>query len=69
MIEKHFMLEGVKSADSAFSLTPVQFSQLVDQVRQAEQALGTMILLQLRSPAGSVLPVRYLLLRTLKLVM
>lgn len=42
MIEKHFKLEeDSASVDSAFSLTPKEFRAMVDAVRTAEKALGT----------------------------
>jgi N-acetylneuraminate synthase len=42
IIEKHFTLaRAVPGPDSAFSLEPHEFRQMVDEVRVAEQALGT----------------------------
>lgn len=40
VIEKHLMLPGVVSADSAFSMSPDDFSQMVRDVRSAVKALG-----------------------------
>jgi N-acetylneuraminate synthase len=42
IIEKHLCLDrGEPGPDSAFSLEPDEFRQMVEQVRVAEQALGT----------------------------
>jgi N-acetylneuraminate synthase len=42
MIEKHFTLDRTKGGpDSAFSLEPQEFSEMVKAVRTAEHALGT----------------------------
>lgn len=42
VIEKHLCLDdGVETPDSAFSLSPVQFAQMVKDVRTVEAALGT----------------------------
>ncbi|MFA7252985.1 MAG: pseudaminic acid synthase [Patescibacteria group bacterium] len=41
IIEKHFILERtIGGADASFSLEPAQFKQMVDVVRNTEQALG-----------------------------
>ena len=41
IIEKHFMLaDNVKTLDSAFSMTPDEFKQMVKDIRQAEASLG-----------------------------
>lgn len=40
VIEKHLMLPGVESADSAFSMSPEEFSRMVSDVRTAVKALG-----------------------------
>jgi sialic acid synthase SpsE len=41
MIEKHFCLSRkIKTPDSSFSLEPVEFKEMVEQTRQASQALG-----------------------------
>lgn len=42
IIEKHFVLDrSEKGVDSFFSLEPQEFSQMVDEVRKVEKALGT----------------------------
>jgi sialic acid synthase SpsE len=42
MIEKHFTLSRADGGpDSSFSLEPVEFEEMVEAVRLAEQALGT----------------------------
>ena len=42
VIEKHFTLDrGAGGPDSAFSLEPAELRELVDLVRETEQALGT----------------------------
>lgn len=42
IIEKHFCLnQRDNTEDSFFSMTPKEFSQMVEDVRQAQQALGT----------------------------
>ncbi len=42
IIEKHFVLErNSESVDGFFSLTPDDFTQLVDDVRNIEKAIGT----------------------------
>jgi N-acetylneuraminate synthase len=42
IVEKHFTLSrSVPGPDSAFSLEPHEFTQMVDAIRVAEQALGT----------------------------
>jgi len=42
IIEKHFMLnDSEETADSFFSLTELQFKQMVDSVRLVESSLGT----------------------------
>lgn len=41
IIEKHFCLDrSIKSPDTAFSMNPVEFSQMVQDIRQAEKAIG-----------------------------
>lgn len=40
IIEKHFMLENTNSPDDAFSLTPLEFKQMVDSIRKVEKAMG-----------------------------
>lgn len=35
VVEKHFKLEGVESADSAFSMTPEEFSKMISDARNA----------------------------------
>ncbi|WP_243452235.1 pseudaminic acid synthase [Desulfovibrio subterraneus] len=40
VIEKHFMLPDVEGLDKDFSLTPQEFKDMVDSVRNAEAALG-----------------------------
>lgn len=41
VVEKHFILDrNLGGADSAFSLNPVEFRQMVDSVRAVEKALG-----------------------------
>ena len=35
VIEKHFKIEGVESADSAFSMTPAEFSAMVNDAKNA----------------------------------
>lgn len=41
VIEKHFVLNrDVPSADSSFSMIPVEFKQMIDSVRIVEKALG-----------------------------
>lgn len=42
MIEKHFILDkSIKSPDAAFSLDEKEFTEMVNAVRQAEQAMGS----------------------------
>lgn len=41
VIEKHFTLDSVETVDSFFSLNPGELKQMVEQIRIAEQALGT----------------------------
>jgi len=43
VVEKHFVRDRdeVNSADASFSLEPDEFSRMVDEVRNAERALGT----------------------------
>lgn len=42
IIEKHFCLDrAIENADSSFSMNPIEFHQMVQDVRQAEQAIGT----------------------------
>lgn len=42
VIEKHFCLDRrIKTADSAFSMEPAEFRDMVDNVRAAQTALGT----------------------------
>ena len=44
MIEKHFRLEGGREhIDGEFSLTPGQFSEMVESVRAAEKAAGDIV--------------------------
>jgi len=44
MVEKHFTLEDEeRTVDSFFSLTPMEFREMVDAIRMAEQALGTVV--------------------------
>lgn len=40
VIEKHVKLDGVDSADSAFSMTMEDFAKMVDDVRSAKQIVG-----------------------------
>lgn len=41
MIEKHFILDrSIGGPDSGFSMEPAEFKQMVDDVRNAEKALG-----------------------------
>ncbi len=45
LIEKHFILDpAIGGPDSSFSLSPVQFKSLVQQVREAEDMLGSGVL-------------------------
>ena len=41
VVEKHVKLDGVESADSAFSMTINEFSEMVDNVRNARKIIGT----------------------------
>jgi pseudaminic acid synthase len=42
VIEKHFILDkSIGGPDASFSLDPIEFKQMVDNVRIAEKALGT----------------------------
>ena len=42
LIEKHFCISrAVKNPDAVFSMEPQEFRQMVEQVREAEQAMGT----------------------------
>lgn len=42
VIEKHFILDkSIGGPDSSFSLEPHEFKQMVDAVREAEKAMGT----------------------------
>lgn len=42
VIEKHFILDkSIGGPDASFSLTPEEFGQMVQAVREAEQSLGT----------------------------
>ncbi len=41
IIEKHFCLDrAIETADSSFSMTPAEFKQMVQDIRQAEKAIG-----------------------------
>ncbi len=41
IIEKHFILDkSIESADSSFSMTPVEFKNMVQSIRTVESALG-----------------------------
>lgn len=40
VIEKHFCLDGLKTVDSEFSMTPDEFSRMVDAVNAAIDAVG-----------------------------
>lgn len=40
IIEKHLMLKGTNPLDKEFSLTPIEFKTMVDNVRLAEKAEG-----------------------------
>lgn len=41
IIEKHFCLDrGVENPDASFSMNPLEFAQMVRDIRQAEQAIG-----------------------------
>lgn len=40
IIEKHFMLDGMVSPDSKFSLTPERFRDMVSAIRDAEKSIG-----------------------------
>lgn len=41
IIEKHFCLDrAIKNPDSTFSMNPAEFAQMVNDVRQAEKAIG-----------------------------
>jgi len=42
IIEKHFCIDrSVRSPDALFSMEPSEFKQMVDDIRQAEKAIGT----------------------------
>ena len=42
LIEKHFCISrAVKNPDAVFSMEPQEFRQMVEQVREVEQAMGT----------------------------
>jgi pseudaminic acid synthase len=42
LVEKHFILDrNLGGPDAAFSLTPVEWREMVDAVRQTEEALGS----------------------------
>lgn len=42
IIEKHFCLDrGIKNPDSSFSMEPAEFAAMVQDVRSAERAIGT----------------------------
>lgn len=40
VFEKHFCLEGLKTVDSAFSMTPQEYGKMVDAVKGAVAAVG-----------------------------
>lgn len=41
IIEKHFCLDrSIESPDSSFSMNPMEFKQMVSDIRQAEKAIG-----------------------------
>ncbi|MBQ7944664.1 MAG: pseudaminic acid synthase [Lachnospiraceae bacterium] len=41
IIEKHFCLDrAIENPDSSFSMNPAEFKQMVDDIRQAEKAIG-----------------------------
>lgn len=41
IIEKHFCLDrGIENPDASFSMNPLEFAQMVRDIRQAEKALG-----------------------------
>lgn len=65
LIEKHFTLDRtLKGPDHKASLTPTELSQLVQQIRDVEAALGSAI----KQPSASELPVRALVRRSVTLV-
>ena len=42
IIEKHFCMDrAIENPDSSFSMNPAEFRQMVEDVRQAEKAIGT----------------------------
>lgn len=42
IIEKHFCMDrAIENPDSSFSMNPAEFAQMVKDIRQAEQAIGT----------------------------
>lgn len=65
VIEKHFTLDrNLAGPDHKASLTPEQLSQLVSQIRDVEDALGSPI----KQPSASELPVRALVRRSVTVV-
>lgn len=65
VIEKHFTLDrNLAGPDHKASLTPPELGQLVRQIRDVEDALGSAI----KQPSASELPVRALVRRSVTLV-
>jgi len=65
VIEKHFTLDReLAGPDHKASLTPEELSQLVCQIRDVEDAMGS----EIKQPSASELPVRALVRRSVTLV-
>jgi N,N'-diacetyllegionaminate synthase len=65
MIEKHFTLDrNLPGPDHKASLTPEELVQLVRQIRDVEEALGSSV----KQPTASELPVRALVRRSVTVV-
>ncbi|WP_432240582.1 N-acetylneuraminate synthase [Herbaspirillum robiniae] len=65
VIEKHFTLDrNLPGPDHRASLSPQQLSEMVGQIRDVEQALGSPI----KRPTASELPVRQLVRRSVTLL-
>lgn len=65
VIEKHFTLDrSMPGPDHSASLTPEELTQLIGQIRDIEQALGS----PLKRPTASELPVRELVRRSITVV-
>lgn len=64
VVEKHFTLDkSLPGPDHQASLSPLELSQMIDQIRTVEAALGSRV----KAPVASELPVRALVRRSVTL--